>query len=132
MNYRITEIGGWFRVRDENNEELGQGNSVDIAVTRAINDLRAKLEDAEKKAEARGLKLVGTEAYSRALEKRVDALENTIRQIDKEKHGLWFCHLCKRGNDCPCINDETCNFEYNSHKSTECYSTNDLEQINNG
>ena len=52
MNYRITEIGGWFRVRDENNEELGQGNSMDIAVTRAISDLRAKLEEAEKKVEA--------------------------------------------------------------------------------
>ena len=42
--YRITELSGWFKVRanDKNNTIMGCGNSVDEAVTDAINSLKRK------------------------------------------------------------------------------------------
>lgn len=40
--YRITEIGGWYRVRDQKNNVIGAGNSIDEAITDAINTVKKK------------------------------------------------------------------------------------------
>jgi hypothetical protein len=42
-NYRITEISGWYRVRDEKNNEHGCGNSIDEAVSDAMNRMSKKI-----------------------------------------------------------------------------------------
>lgn len=42
--YRITEISGWYRVRDEKNNEYGMGNSPEEALTETITTIKSENE----------------------------------------------------------------------------------------
>lgn len=98
-HYRFTEISGWYRVRDEKNNEFGCGNSQEEALNDCIKRIDSKAK--EYKSRARGRITIINKQRQEFLK-----LRNAFRQLHEES--------CSQGDDWTTIRSicESVNFDH--------------------
>jgi hypothetical protein len=76
-HYRFTEISGWHRIRDEENNELGAGNSQEEALNDCIDSLVSAKQEYKLRA-TRRIKVINKQ------QKEIKKLRNAFRLLYAE------------------------------------------------